>query len=55
MSHPFISLLVPLRVAQRALDVPNGDPVLLRLRDAYLDSGATYGSRRELREQATSP
>ena len=40
VSHPFISLLVTLRVAQRTLDVPNGDPALVRLRDAYLTCGA---------------
>ncbi len=45
----------PLRVAAQALDVPNGDPVLLRLRDAYLDRGAAYGSPAELREQADMP
>src|SRR3954470_12380528 len=43
VSHPFVSLLVPLRVAQQALDVPNGDAVLLRLRDAYLDAWTDLG------------
>jgi len=52
VSHPFISLLVTLRVAQRTLDVPNGDPALLRLRDAYLDRWRAYGSLPELREQS---
>ena len=37
VSHPFLSLLVPLRVARQALGVGNGDAVLLRLRDAYLE------------------
>jgi hypothetical protein len=36
VSHPFLSLTVPLRMATRALDLPPGHPVLLRLRDAYL-------------------
>ena len=51
VSHPFVSLLVTLRVAQRALGVPNGDAVLLRLRDAYLDEWRAQGSLAELREQ----
>jgi hypothetical protein len=52
VAHPFLSLLVPLRVVARALDVPPGDAVLLRLRDAYLDAWSGYGSPAELREQA---
>jgi hypothetical protein len=52
VSHPFVSLLVPLRVAQQALGVPNGDPGLLRMRDAYLDPWRGYGSLSELRDQA---
>jgi hypothetical protein len=51
VSHPFVSLLVTLRVAQRALDVPNGDATLLRIRDAYLDVWREHGSLAELREQ----
>jgi hypothetical protein len=51
VSHPFISLLVSLRVAGQALDVPNGHPVLLRLRDAYLDEWRDHGSPEELRAQ----
>ena len=51
VSHPFLSLLVTLRVAQRALDVPSGDAALLRIRDAYLDVWRDHGSRSELREQ----
>ena len=51
VSHPFLSLLVTLRVAGQALDVPNGHPVLLRLRDSYLDVWRDHGSPRELREQ----
>ena len=51
VSHPFLSLLVTLRVAQRALDVPSGDAALLRIRDAYLDEWRDHGSRSGLREQ----
>ena len=51
VSHPFISLLVPLRVARQALGVGNGDAVLLRLRDAYLEPWRAYGNPAELREQ----
>ena len=51
VSHPFLSLLVSLRVAQRAMGVPNGDVVLLRLRDAYLDVWGDHGGRSALREQ----
>jgi hypothetical protein len=50
VSHPFLSLLVALRMAARALGVQPGDPVLLRLRDAYLERWADYGSPAELRE-----
>ena len=51
VSHPFISLLVALRVARHALDLPNGHPVLLRLRDSYLDVWRGHGSPQQLREQ----
>jgi hypothetical protein len=51
VSHPFVSLLVPLRVAQSALGVSNGDAVLLRLRDAYLDVWLDHGGLPALREQ----
>jgi len=53
VSHPFLSLLVALRMAGRALDVPNGDPALRRLRDAYLEPWSPYGSRAELVEQCS--
>ena len=33
------------------LELPNGHPVLLRLRDAYLDEWRDHGTREELREQ----
>jgi hypothetical protein len=42
VSHPFLSLTVPLRMATRALDLPQGHPVLLRLRDAYLRPWRTF-------------
>ena len=51
VSHPFISLLVTLRVARQALDLPNGHPVLHRLRDSYLDVWREHGSPEHLREQ----
>jgi hypothetical protein len=51
VSHPFLSLLVTLRVAGQAFGVPNGHPVLVRLRDSYLDVWRDHGSPRELREQ----
>lgn len=50
VSHPFLSLLVPLRSAGRALGVDDRGPVLLRLRDAYLEPWSAYGSPAELRE-----
>jgi hypothetical protein len=51
VAHPFLSLLVPLRVVARAFGLPVGDPLLLRLRDAYLEPWTPYGSRQELRAQ----
>jgi len=51
VSHPFVSLLVPLRMARQALDVPSGHPVLLRLRDSYLDVWRDHGTWQELTEQ----
>ena len=51
VSHPFVSLLVTLRVAGQALDLPNGDPVLHRVRDAYLGEWRDQGSPAHLREQ----
>jgi hypothetical protein len=50
VSHPFLSLLVALRAASRALEVDDRDPLLLRLRDAYLEPWSAYGSPTELRE-----
>jgi hypothetical protein len=51
VSHPFVSLLVTLRVARQALGVPTGHPVLLRLRDSYLDVWRDHASPQQLREQ----
>lgn len=51
VTHPFPSLLVPLRVAADVLGVTNGDPVLRRLRDACLEPWGAYGSPAELRKQ----
>ena len=51
VAHPFLSLRVPLRVAGQALGVPNGDPVLFRLRDAYLEPWSSHGSPAALRDQ----
>jgi hypothetical protein len=51
VAHPFLSLPVPLRVASEALGVPPGDPVLHRLRDAYLEPWTSYGSAADLRDQ----
>jgi hypothetical protein len=52
VAHPFLSLLVPLRVVARELEVTNGDPALRRLRDAYLEPWSGYGSPDELRAWA---
>jgi Phosphotransferase enzyme family len=50
VSHPFLSLLVPLRLATSALDLPQGHPVLLRLRDAYLFPWRDFADPADLRE-----
>jgi hypothetical protein len=42
VAHPFLSLLIPLRVATSALDLPESHPVMLRLRDAYLQPWRAY-------------
>jgi hypothetical protein len=51
VAHPFLSLLVPLRMAARALEVPNGEAVLFRLRDAYLEPWSAHGTSEDLRAQ----
>ena len=50
VSHPFLTLLVPLRFAARVLELPYGDRRLFRLRDAYLDQWLDFGAAEELRE-----
>jgi hypothetical protein len=50
VAHPFLSLLVPLRMAIRALDLPQGHPVVLRLRDAYLQPWRGHAEMPVLRE-----
>ncbi len=51
VAHPFLSLLVALRMAAAALGLRAGDPALARLRDAYLEPWRAFGSPEELREQ----
>jgi hypothetical protein len=53
LSHPFLSLLVTLRAAARALDVSDSHPVLFRLRDVYLAEWRDHGTLDELTEQCT--
>ena len=52
VAHPFISLLIPLRAAARALGIHDSHPVLFRLLDGYLDVWREFGSRDELQQQA---
>jgi hypothetical protein len=52
VSHPFLSLLVPLRMAASSLDLPQGSPVMLRLRDAYLQPWRPFAETRVLLELA---
>jgi hypothetical protein len=54
VAHPFLSLLVPLRVAAATLGVPPGSPVLRRLRDAYLRPWQVFAEAPVLRELAGS-
>jgi hypothetical protein len=54
VAHPFLSLLVALRMARHALDLPAGDPALGRLRDAYLEPWSGHGSAAQLREQCAA-
>jgi hypothetical protein len=48
VSHPFHSLVVTMRALAHRLQLPPGGPDLLRLRSAYLEPFAMYGSRNEL-------
>jgi hypothetical protein len=52
LSTPFGSLLVVLRSAARRWELPAEDPVLRRLRDAYLEAWPDVHSRAELELQA---
>lgn len=48
VSHPFHSLVVTLRAIAHRFELEPGGPELLRLRDAYLEPFAPYGSHDEL-------
>jgi len=50
IGHPFQSLMVPLRMAASALDLAQGHPVMLRLRDAYLQPWRPYAETRVLHD-----
>ncbi|WP_320069014.1 aminoglycoside phosphotransferase family protein [Micromonospora sp. RTGN7] len=52
VAHPFGTLLVTLNSVADSFALPAGDPVLVRLRDAYLDVWADRHDRAELREAA---
>ncbi|MEV0460884.1 phosphotransferase [Catellatospora methionotrophica] len=48
VAHPFAVLLIALRIAADRYDLKPGDPLLARLRDAYLEPWTGYGTRAEL-------
>ena len=50
VAHPFMSLLIPLRLATSELDLPQGSPVMLRLCDAYLQPWRPFAETRVLHE-----
>ncbi|WFE34382.1 aminoglycoside phosphotransferase family protein [Micromonospora sp. WMMD975] len=52
LAHPFGTLLVTLRSVAHAFELPAGDPVLLRMRDAYLEAWTDRHDRAVLREAA---
>ncbi len=52
LAHPFGTLLVTLRSVGHAFELPAGDAVLLRLRDAYLEAWTDRYDRADLREAA---
>ncbi|MFJ6199858.1 phosphotransferase family protein [Micromonospora sp. NPDC092111] len=52
VAHPFGTLLVTLRSVAHTCSLPGGDPVLLRLRDAYLEPWTDRHDRATLREVA---
>jgi Phosphotransferase enzyme family len=51
VGHPFGVLLVSLRVAADRFQVPDGDPLVLRLRDAYLEPWSDLADRESLLAQ----
>jgi hypothetical protein len=52
VAHPFGTLLITLRVLAARLNLPAGDPVLDRLRDAYLEPWTGEHDRPSLRHAA---
>ena len=52
VAHPFGTLLVTLRSAAHTFSLPEGDPMLVRLRDAYLEPWTDRHDRATLREIA---
>ncbi|MFF3853532.1 aminoglycoside phosphotransferase family protein [Micromonospora sp. NPDC002575] len=52
VAHPFGTLLVTLNSVAHSFGLPDGDPVLLRLRDAYLEPWTDRHDRADLREAA---
>jgi hypothetical protein len=48
ISHPFHTMTVLLRATAWRLDLEPGGAEILRMRDAYLESFASFGSRKEL-------
>ncbi|MEU8007931.1 phosphotransferase [Catellatospora sp. NPDC049111] len=48
VAHPFAVLLIAMRVAADRYRLKPGDPLLARLRDAYLEPWTGYGTRAEL-------
>ncbi|MBM7083011.1 aminoglycoside phosphotransferase family protein [Micromonospora sp. MMS20-R2-29] len=52
VAYPFGTLLVTLRSVAHTYSLPEGDPVLLRLRDAYLEAWTDRHDRAALREAA---
>ncbi|MGW1058725.1 aminoglycoside phosphotransferase family protein [Micromonospora rubida] len=52
LAHPFGTLLVTLNSVAGTFELPAGDPVLARLRDAYLDAWTDRHDRADLREAA---
>jgi hypothetical protein len=52
VAHPFGTLLITLRVLAKRLDLPAGDPLLNRLRDAYLEPWTGEHDRPALRHAA---